>query len=352
MRGSFLIFQDISGLTVEGPAYRYVLYRHLIYKKSKSSNNMDDLSYVAAVDLGATHLRTGIVDEDGKILAFSQNEVNDLTNGMDIQLLICTMIDELSRTSRVSPQAVGISTAGPVDLKTGSVVGSPNMKCERIFLSGPLQERFNVPVRMMTDCKAGVLGEYYFGGAKDAATLVYLTFSTGIGAGVLDRGKLLCGSNGNASEAGHFLVDTTWDLPCGCGGIGHWEAYASGTGIPNFFRAWSLDRIECDPKPMMNAGQILYAAEQGNPLFISFCGELAKINGRGLSSVIAAYNPDLIVLDGPIVRNYPALIAKKMTEYMDRYLPAPEIRISALEGKAPLLGASVAAFKALAPVKI
>lgn len=316
-------------------------------EKNTLTNNMDDLSYVAAVDLGATNLRAGIVDEEGKILAFSQNEVKDLTNGMDIQLRISTMIKELTAETGISPKAIGISTAGPVDLKTGSVTGSPNMKCETIFLAKPLQEMFKIPVRMMTDCKAGALGEYHFGGAKDAAALVYLTFSTGIGAGVLERGRLLCGANGNASEAGHLLVDTTWDLPCGCGGTGHWEAYASGKGIPNFFRAWSLDRIEYDPKSMLNAGQILYAAEQGSPLFISFSDELAKINGRGLSSIIAAYNPDLIIMDGPIVRNYPSLIARKMTEHIDRYLPAPEIRISALEGKAPLLGASAAAFNAL-----
>ncbi len=313
---------------------------------------MDDHTHVAAIDLGATHLRVGIVDEEGTIKAFSQNEVEDLASAADIQILISDMISDLSKSSGISPKAIGISTAGLVDLKTGSVVGSPNMKCERIFLSGPLEEKFGIPVRMMTDCKAGVLGDYYFGGAKDAETLVYLTFSTGIGAGVLDRGRLLCGSNGNASEVGHFLVDTTWNLPCGCGGTGHWEAYASGTGIPNFFRAWSEDRIECDPKPSMNAGQILYAAEQGSPLFRSFAEELAKINGRGLSSVVAAYNPDLIVIDGPIVRNYQVLIAKKMTECMDHYLPIPDIRISALEGKAPLLGASVVAFKALGTEKI
>ena len=280
-------------------------------KNSTSTNNMDDNTHVAAIDLGATHLRAGIIDREGTVKAHAQNEVKGLTDAAEILALISEMIVDLSQTSGLSPKAIGISTAGPVDMKTGSVVGSPNMKCERIFLSGPLKERFGIPVCMMTDCKAGVLGEYYFGGAKEAKTLVYLTISTGIGAGVLEGGRLLCGSNGNASEVGHMIVDTTWNLVCGCGGIGHWEAYASGSGIPNFFRAWGEKMIDCDPKPSMNTGQILYAAEKGSPTCRSFTDELAKINGRGLSSVIAAYNPDLIVLDGPIVRNYPALIAKK-----------------------------------------
>lgn len=131
---------------------------YLMYKKNTPTNKMDDHTYVAAVDLGATHLRAGIVDEEGTIKAFSQNEVKDLTSAADIRILISDMISDLSKSSGITPKAIGISTAGPVDLKTGSVVGSPNMKCERIFLSGPLQEKFGIPVRMMTDCKAGVLG--------------------------------------------------------------------------------------------------------------------------------------------------------------------------------------------------
>ncbi len=132
--------------------------KYLMSKKSKSSNKMDNHTYVAAVDLGATHLRVGIVDEEGTIEAFSQNEVNDLTNAADIRILISDMISDLRKNSGIAPKAIGISTAGPVDLKTGSIVCSPNMKCERIFLSGPLEKRFGIPVRMMTDCKAGVLG--------------------------------------------------------------------------------------------------------------------------------------------------------------------------------------------------
>ena len=87
------------------------------------------------------------------------------------------------------------------------------------------------------------------------------------------------------------------------------------------------------------------AAEIGSPLCCEFVDVLAKINGRGLSAVINAYNPDLIILDGPIVRNYPSLVAGKMTAAIDRYLRMPEIRITTLEGRAPLIGAAAAAFR-------
>lgn len=314
-------------------------------KESASISKMVSKTHVAAVDLGATHVRAGIIDTKGTILAFSRNEVKRVSDGVEIQKLITDMLADLIRKSRILPKAIGISTAGPVDLKNGSVTGSPNMKCSRIFLTEPLCDQFGIPVSMMTDCKAGALGEYTFGGGKEAGTLVYLTFSTGIGAGVIENGTLLSGSNGNASEVGHFLVDTTWNIPCGCGVTGHWEAYASGTGIPKFFRAWIEKSAKCVPNPAITAEEILKAAEMESPLCLSFSEELAKINGRGLSAVIAAYNPDVIILDGPIVRNYPSLIAGKMTEHLDHYLTIPDIRLSSLDGNAPLLGAACAAFR-------
>ncbi|MCQ2355718.1 MAG: ROK family protein, partial [Methanocorpusculum sp.] len=186
-----------------------------------------------------------------------------------------------------------------------------------------------------------------YGGADSAHTVVYLTISTGIGAGVIANGSLLTGTDGNAGEVGHIIVDTSYDVRCGCGGLGHWEAYASGTGIPKFFHAWHAKKCSgrCPAKADISAGQILRAAEIGSPLCCEFVEALATINGRGLSAVINAYNPDLIILDGPIVRNYPSLVAGKMIASIERYLRVPEIRITTLDGKAPLVGAAAAAFR-------
>lgn len=303
--------------------------------------------YAAAVDLGATNLRTALIDANGKIEYFNSCEVKGLSEGSSVQMLIQELITELTDKSGIKPLAVGISTAGPVNLETGSVVCSPNMSCERIFLRDPLSEYFKLPVAMSTDCKAGALGEYYFGGCESSKTLVYMTFSSGIGSGVLSNGKILSGSDGNAGEAGHFFVDSDYNLKCGCGNHGHWEAYSSGTGIPKFFSNWRKEifgEVNCNPNAELTAGQILHAAELGSPLCSAFAEELSKINGRGLSSVIAAYNPDKIILDGPVMMNYPSLVAGKMIEKIDHYLEVPEIRLSSLEGKAPILGASKLAF--------
>ena len=98
-----------------------------------------------------------------------------------------------------------------VNQKAGSVVGSPNMNCSEIFLRDPLASLFHIPAVMLSDCKAGAVGEYFFGGADTAHTLVYLTISTGLGCGVIANGSLLTGADGNAGEVGHIVVDTRYN---------------------------------------------------------------------------------------------------------------------------------------------
>lgn len=310
---------------------------------------MTENLHVAAVDLGATNIRTGLIRRDGTVIAFRAEEApkNSSTDGSAVTEKIAAMISSMKKETGTMPDAIGISTAGPVNQKAGSVVGSPNMHCSEILLRDPLAGLFHVPAVMLSDCKAGVIGEYFYGGADSAHTVVYLTISTGIGAGVIANGSLLTGTDGNAGEVGHIIVDTSYDARCGCGGLGHWEAYASGTGIPKFFHAWHARKCSghCPAKADFSAGQILRAAEIGSPLCCEFVEALATINGRGLSAVINAYNPDLIILDGPIVRNYPSLVAGKMIASIERYLRVPEIRITTLDGKAPLVGAAAAAFR-------
>ncbi|MDV0443076.1 ROK family protein [Methanorbis rubei] len=310
---------------------------------------MSEDTHVAAVDLGATNIRAGIIRKDGTIVAFSVEGVpkNSCENGSFVTERIASMISSMVKETGITPDAVGISTAGPVDQKAGSVIQSPNMQCSEIFLREPLADLFEVPAVMLSDCKAGVLGEYFYGDAASAHTVVYLTFSTGIGCGVIANGSLLTGVDGNAGEVGHVLVDTSYHVRCGCGGFGHWEAYASGTGIPKFFRSWYEKKCEgrCVAKADLSTGQVLQSANLGSKMFLEFTEELAVVNGRGLSTVIAAYNPDLVILDGPVVRNYPSLVAGKMATQVEGYLRRPEIRLTKLEGRAPLIGAAAAAFR-------
>ena len=302
---------------------------------------MNSRRFCCAVDLGATNVRCAVMDENGEISGFQREEIAGIPSGSAVSAKIVDMIESAVADSGEEIVSVGISTAGPVNLAHGSVVNSPNMQASEIFLTGPIADAFGVPVSMLTDCKAGAYGEYVFGGRSSASALLYLTMSTGIGSGFLMNGSILQGADGNAGEVGHFLVDTEYLMPCGCGGFGHWEAYASGSGMPRFFAEW-LKRKGADfGTAPLTSGQILFAARQGDPVCTEFVADVARINSRGLSAAVCAYNPDVIVLDGPLAREYADLLIGDF----GGYLRTPEVCVTELGGNAPLLGAGAYAFE-------
>ncbi len=300
---------------------------------------------VIAVDLGGTRTRAGVVSKDGRILAERKTVTPQGGEGPGVIAEgIASLVRDLLRTVPSRPEGIGISAAGPVDIRRGALRNPPNLPYRDIPLVEPLAAEFGLPVILANDCHAGIIGEATFGDAQGIANAVYLTLSTGIGAGVLTGGRLLFGREGNAAEVGHFAVDTTYRVRCGCGHEGHWEGYASGRHLPRFFTTWC--EKEDQPLPTGWNGEaagIFSLAGSGNATALAFIDTLARINGRGISDIIVAYDPERIILDGAVVLENGPLIYPRCMPFIDRFLPLPEILISRLEGRAPLLGASVLA---------
>ncbi|MBP1927461.1 glucokinase [Methanolinea mesophila] len=299
---------------------------------------------VLAVDIGATNTRVALVDTKGIIRA-SLSEKTPVS-GND-PTIIARRVKEMAErllgpAGWEAVGSVGISGAGPVDRERGSLINPPNIPFPEVPLAGPLGEGTRLPITVLNDCHAGVIGERCFGEGMGYRNMVYLTLSTGIGAGVILDGRLILGSEGNAAEVGHFHVDSALDLPCGCGYTGHWEGYASGRFLPRFFSAWwgkDLSHLPFDPRTPEG---IFSAAGEGNPIASAFLDRLAVINGRGISDIIVAYNPDLIVFDGSVVVNNVPEVLERAIPRIDRYLTLPRLAVTALGGTAPLVGAAVA----------
>ncbi len=297
---------------------------------------------VIAVDIGATHLRTARIAASGRIGPITRENLRETCRTADdVTRLVMAAVGALLGEQDSAPaEAIGIAAAGPLDLSSGAIVQSPNMPFERIDITGPLGDAYGLPAYLLNDCSAGALAEVRFGPLRGTADLVYITISTGIGAGVIAGGRLVTGHRGNAAEAGHMCVDTTYHLSCGCGGRGHWEAYASGSGIPVFFRRWTETHLPGHTRlGLPSSTPEVFDAVRDNEKYAGFLDALAVINAKGLSNVIAAYEPEQIVFDGPLVREHADLLIGPMLERTDRYLALPEISISSLEGHAPLLGA-------------
>jgi glucokinase len=119
--------------------------------------------------------------------------------------------------------------------------------------------------------------------------------------------------------------------------------------MPGFFQAWCREH-NIDPGfPCSTADEILSAAERLEPSAGLFMHALARINGRGLSTVIVAYDPEIIVLDGPVITAHSGLLVPAALTHIDRYLTLPEIVISPLRGDAPLLGVAAHVFASACP---
>ncbi|HXG41060.1 MAG TPA: ROK family protein, partial [Candidatus Limnocylindrales bacterium] len=131
-------------------------------------------------------------------------------------------------------EAIGISSPGPLDPWAGVVVEPPNLgpRFVDVPLAAELEAALGLPAYLERDTNVAALAEQAYGAGRGIDDFIYLTVSTGVGGAVVTDGRLLLGPDGVAGELGHLVVDFGPDAaPCGCGGFGHVEAYASGRAL-------------------------------------------------------------------------------------------------------------------------
>ena len=302
-------------------------------------------NHYAAVDLGATNVRVARCSSTR--LLEKTSERTDRASGQEgIADQIVCMIESLDIEGL---EAIGVGSIGPIDLATGCIKGTPNLPFDTIPVVGPLTEAFQVPVMLLNDCSAAVLGELEFGAGRGLRNLAYVTLSTGLGGGAIVDGNLLVGKDGNAVEIGHLTIDPESPLVCGCGCRGHWEAYCSGNNIPNFARLLLEGMEEGGPitelvggdAPGITAENLFEAARKGDPSALHIVSEIGKVNAVGFADIVNAFDPELITVGGSIALRNPELILKPIIENIDRHLinRRPEIMITPLGEDIVLYGA-------------
>jgi glucokinase len=269
------------------------------------------VQYYIAVDLGATKTRIALCTPSSIIdkQVYSTPKEGDENTIADF---IASAIINKWRSLLGDVKGIGVATIGPLDIRRGVVVNSPNINIKRVELLRPLHERFQVPVYVANDCVAAAWGERHYGDAVGVENFVYITISTGVGGGVIVDGELLIGKMGNAHEVGHIVVDYNSDLKCGCGGRGHWEAFAGGNNIPrvaSYFLEKGLFRGESELADLVSRGVKLEAKDifsyyvRGDPLATMVVEAFIKATGAGLASVINAYDPEMITIGGGVFLN-------------------------------------------------
>lgn len=310
--------------------------------------------YVVGVDIGATWLRVGLSDYSGELASKEKRKIN-AGGEFEISRQIIGIIDDLFASNRLDLErlkGIGIASAGPMDINEGKLVNPTNIPLEVVPLSEPLGEKFGVKAELINDGAAAVLAEQKFGAGGGCDNLVYITISTGIGGGAIVDGNLLYGKNGNAAEVGHFTIDQAGELTCGCGRPGHWEAYCSGSNIPEFVR-WKLtemdgregdgqlNRLSEEEFDRFKSKDLFDLASSGDELAENLVDELGRLNAIGFAAVTEAYDPALITVGGAVALNNPEMVLEPIRNKIHNYTQneIPEIKITELEEEVVLFGA-------------
>jgi len=301
---------------------------------------------VLAVDVGATRLRVALFDGLDMV---ERVEMETPRSGDSLSVARAIA----SAASRYSFDVVGVASIGPLDLERGWVVGTPNNPLRSFALRDPLVEWLGRPVVVANDCVAAAWGELVLGGGRGLSELAYVTISTGIGVGVVVDGRLLVGRRGNSHEAGHIVLDLGSNLKCGCGGLGHWEALASGANIPKLAKAKAMEwGGDSEAWRMALQGSLtpeaLYTmARMGDPFALKLVDYINRVHAAGLASIVAAYDPQVVFLGGSIFLRNRDLILDGVKRYIGEYslVEPPELREATFGEDAVLYGALAIALK-------
>lgn len=304
-------------------------------------------NYAIAIDIGASNLRVAIISNAGKIIR--QKNSKTPKKGRSGKIVTDTIIDILNSLlinfNKSKIIGIGISSIGPLNHKTGEIVNPPNIFFKKVSIKEPIEKYFSLPVSIVNDCMAAAWAEKIFGAGKNYENLVYVTISSGIGAGVIANNQLLVGNSYNFADVGHFVVDTKYNLACNCAkGSGHWETYCSGENINNFFKHWLKTNKIKKQYSFTTAKEIYQEFEKKDKNVKNFIHETNQINSRGVANIIAAYDPEIIILGGAVTLNNKKIILSGIKNNLNKSLKTPKIIITPLAQNTPLLGAAAIVF--------
>ncbi len=208
-------------------------------------------------------------------------------------------------------RAIGVSCGGPLDSRRGVVLCPPNLPgWVNVPLVKMLEARYGVPAFLQNDANACALVEWKLGAGRGTRNMVFLTMGTGMGAGVIAEGNLLCGMSDMGGEVGHLRL--TEDGPVGFGKAGSFEGYTSGGGIGRQAQAWTKRLCDAGAPPKwtrdgvkdedITTRVIADYAKAGDTDAVEIFNHVGEMLGRGLSLLVDTLNPETIVIGSVFVR--------------------------------------------------
>ena len=271
----------------------------------------------AAIDIGGTRTKMGIVAEDGSIVrratisTSAAGEPTSLVGG--IVATLRPMLDAAA-TDGGAASGIGISVAGFLDRAHTAMIDNANLPALCGFpLRHALEDRLALPCYLEGDSNAAVVAEYRHGAGRGSARLLGVTVGTGLGGGVMIDGHLLRYAGECAGDLGHIIVDPS-GRRCTCGAQGCLEAMVCSASLSERANG-------------RHVRDIVKRAQHGEELALHALAETGRWLGLGLASLSPLFLPDRIVVGGGVAAAGDLLLEPVRSSYRTHASPAFRERV-------------------------
>jgi len=311
--------------------------------------------YLLGIDIGGTKCAVtyGHYSEAGITLV---DEDRFPTAGVDETVsAICSAIEGMMAKhglTQAQVGAIGISCGGPLDTNKGLIMSPPNLPgWDGIPIVSIVEQRIGVRAGLQNDANACALAEWKCGAGRGTRNMVFMTFGTGLGAGLILDGRLYAGTNDNAGEVGHIRLSSFG--PVGYGKGGSFEGFCSGAGITQVARMLVTEKIQmgiavpwcgADELEVLTAQKVAEEAVKGDTLALKVFDISARKLGEGLSIIIDILNPELIVIGGVYTR-CKELMEPRMLETIGQEALSNSSKVCSVVGSQ--LGEQIGSYSAL-----
>jgi glucokinase len=265
------------------------------------------------VDIGGTKCSAALIDEQGTLVDRIRSHEHTGSSEAELVTLVAGIVRELLQRNGVQESdlpAIGIAFAGHIRYRDGVVITTSNLPGFRDYpLRDAFQKHFSVPVLLDNDANAQAWGEHCFGAGRGYEDMIFLTISTGIGAGIILNGTLYRGITGTAGEFGHTIVAPDSELVCTCGNHGCLMAVASGLALPHLLakkmkegRESRITRLPSYDPQKINGEILKEGLDMDDDVAREIILECGYYLGIGIYNIFQTFNPPLIVLGGGLTR--------------------------------------------------
>jgi len=267
---------------------------------------------LCGVDIGGTKLSTALVKQDGTL-------IDKCIDCDHVDKAECELIDQIvynikkllkkNSLQETDLLGIGIGCAGHIRFRDGVIITTSNLKGYKDYpLREAVQANFRVPVILDNDANAQAYGEFKFGNGKGYESMVFLTISTGIGAGIIINNRMYRGMTGTAGEFGHTIVEPESPLTCTCGNRGCLMAVACGMALPHLYRQKiakgmisKLDLPKDFDMSKIDGKLLKQGLDIGDTVSKEIILESGRYVGIGIYNIFQALNPPLVVLGGGLM---------------------------------------------------